>query len=75
MPSLNDSSPGTTVRLIGIAPGGPENSRRRLREFGFVPGADLTVVTRGATGGVLVGIGATRVALDADTAERMRCAR
>ncbi|MEV6950558.1 FeoA family protein [Streptomyces sp. NPDC051183] len=77
MPSLNDSRPGTTVRITGIAPGaGPGGGgRRRLLEFGFVPGADVTVIARGATGGLLVGLGETRVALDSRTAGRLRCAR
>ncbi|MFE3559316.1 ferrous iron transport protein A [Streptomyces sp. NPDC059193] len=77
MPSLNDSRPGTTVRLTGIAPapGRAGGSRRRLLEFGFVPGADVTVIARGATGGVLVGLGATRLALDSGTAGRLRCGR
>lgn len=77
MPSLNDSRPGTTVRLTGIdpVPGQGGGSRRRLLEFGFVPGADVTVIARGATGGLLVGIGATRVALDSRTAGRLRCGR
>ncbi|MFG2617580.1 ferrous iron transport protein A [Streptomyces sp. NPDC048507] len=76
MPSLNDSRPGTTVRITGIAPGGGGgDSRRRLLDFGFVPGADVTVIARGATGGVLVGLGAARVALDSRTAGRLRCER
>ncbi|MEV7521102.1 FeoA family protein [Streptomyces sp. NPDC091371] len=77
MPSLNDSRPGTTVRLTGIAPAAGQDggSRRRLLEFGFVPGADVTVIARGATGGLLVGLGETRVALDSRTAGRLRWAR
>ncbi|MCJ0874817.1 FeoA family protein [Streptomyces sp. AP-93] len=74
MPSLNDSRPGTTVRITGIDPGRAGGSRRRLLEFGFVPGADVTVIARGATGGLLVGLGDTRVALDTHTAGRLRCA-
>ncbi|MGW1770473.1 FeoA family protein [Streptomyces sp. NPDC002104] len=80
MPSLNDSRPGTTVRITGIDPartddpGRARGSRRRLLEFGFVPGADVTVIARGATGGLLVGLGDTRVALDTRTAGRLRCA-
>lgn len=72
MPSLNDSRPGTTVRITGIDPGRHGASPRRLLEFGFVPGADVTVIARGATGGVLVGLGEARVALDARTAGRLR---
>ncbi|MFJ7203573.1 ferrous iron transport protein A [Streptomyces sp. NPDC098789] len=75
MPSLNDSRPGTTVRISGIDPGHRGGSRRRLLEFGFVPGAEVTVIARGATGGLLVGLGATRVALDSRTADRLRWAR
>ncbi|MCX5126548.1 MULTISPECIES: FeoA family protein [unclassified Streptomyces] len=74
MPSLYDSRPGTTVRITGIDPGQAGGSRRRLLEFGFVPGADVTVIARGATGGLLVGLGDTRVALDTRTAGRLRCA-
>ncbi len=74
MPSLNDSRPGMTVRITGIDPGQGGGSRRRLREFGCVPGADVTVIARGATGGLLVGLGDTRVALDTRTAGRLRCA-
>ncbi|MFJ7265180.1 ferrous iron transport protein A [Streptomyces sp. NPDC099050] len=74
MPSLNDSRPGVTVRITGIDSGQAGGSRRRLLEFGFVPGVDVTVIARGATGGLLVGLGDTRVALDTRTAGRLRCA-
>ncbi|MEV7415866.1 FeoA family protein [Streptomyces sp. NPDC089919] len=75
MPSLLDRRPGTTVRLTGIAPGRPAEGRRRLLEFGFVPGAEVTVIARGATGGLLVGVGEARIALDSRTAARLRCTR
>ncbi|MFC7307117.1 ferrous iron transport protein A [Streptomyces monticola] len=73
MPSLNDCRPGTTVRMAGIEnPEGGTTARRRLLEFGFVPGAEVTVIARGATGGLLVGVGEARVALDFRTAAGLR---
>ncbi|WP_327352694.1 FeoA family protein [Streptomyces sp. NBC_01304] len=69
MPSLLDCPPGTTVRMAGIE---QSSGARRLLEFGFVPGAEVTVIARGATGGLLVGIGDARVALDSRTASRLR---
>ncbi|MFD6433332.1 ferrous iron transport protein A [Streptomyces venezuelae] len=68
MPSLNDCPPGTTVRVVGAT--GPD--RRRLFDFGFVPGAEVTVIARSVAGGVLVGLGDARVALDSGTASRLR---
>ncbi|MER7761648.1 ferrous iron transport protein A [Streptomyces sp. NPDC097619] len=73
MPSLLDHRPGTTVRLT--APGPEAPGRRRLLEYGFVPGVQVTVIARGATGGLLVGLGEARVALDSRTATGLRCER
>lgn len=42
--------------------------RLRLLELGFVPGAELRVVGRGLTGGLVVAHGDTRTALDTRTA-------
>ncbi|MDG4858145.1 FeoA family protein [Streptomyces sp. T-3] len=72
MPSLLDCPPGTTVRMAGIDRAGNNYSARRLLEFGFVPDAEVTVIARGATGGILVGVGESRVALDSRTAARLR---
>lgn len=41
--------------------------RLRLIELGLVPGRRLRVVIRGATGGLVVAVGDTRIALDAQT--------
>jgi Fe2+ transport system protein FeoA len=47
---------------------GPRDQARRLLELGFVPGTMLRVVTRGATGGLVVAAGSARIAVDAAVA-------
>ncbi|MCN9243806.1 ferrous iron transport protein A [Streptomyces sp. RY43-2] len=63
---LRDCAPGDrlTLRRLRVRAG----ERLRLLELGFVPGALLHVIARGATGGLLVGLGDARVALDGATA-------
>jgi ferrous iron transport protein A len=61
---------GATVRLSSVDL--PEAAhRRRLAEFGLRPGAVVTVLARTAGGGRLVGLGASRIVLDASTAARL----
>lgn len=47
---------------------GATRHRRRLIELGFVPGAILTVLGKGALGGLVLALGDARVAVDAATA-------
>lgn len=57
---------GSTVRLGGLDSVGA-SQRRRLAEFGLRPGRWVTVLARTAGGGRLVGLGTSRIALDAET--------
>ncbi|MCC2313890.1 FeoA family protein [Cellulomonas xiejunii] len=51
-----------------------EGPRVRLRELGVRPGGELRVTQRGAFGGLVVGVGADRFAVDASTAASIRVA-
>lgn len=64
--TLGDCRPGSVVRLSGL----PREltSRRRLAHLGFVPGAQLRLISRGPAGGIIVAVDEARVALDARTA-------
>jgi Fe2+ transport system protein FeoA len=64
--TLRDCIPGDRLRLRRLRVRATD--RLRLLELGFIPGAVLDVVARGATGGLLVGLGDARVALDGATA-------
>ncbi len=66
---LRDCRPGSHVRLSGLIGGHPQ--RRRLLELGFVPGAVIQVIGRGAVGGLVVGVDDARLALDARTGGSM----
>jgi Fe2+ transport system protein FeoA len=66
MITLRDCVPGDRLRLRRLRVRAAD--RLRLLELGFVPGASLRVIARGATGGLLVGLGDARVALDGGTA-------
>jgi Fe2+ transport system protein FeoA len=63
---------GSQARLTGIAAAG--SARRRLLELGFVPGQVLRVLGRGATGGLLLAVGDSRIALDQQTCTALRVA-
>ncbi|MFJ9448074.1 ferrous iron transport protein A [Kitasatospora sp. NPDC101235] len=63
---LRDCTPGDRLTLCRLRVRAAD--QLRLLELGFVPGALLQVVARGATGGLLVGLGDARVALDGATA-------
>lgn len=52
-------------------PQGHRLLRRRMAELGFVRGALVSVLSRGAHGSVLVAVGDTRVALDAEAADAL----
>lgn len=69
MTSLRDCVPGDRMRLRRVRVPAPD--RLRLLELGFVPGAALHVVARGATGGLLIGLGDARVAVDGRTAQSL----
>jgi ferrous iron transport protein A len=64
--TLRDCPPGREVRLRDVTAAGP--TRRRLLEWGFLPGAALRVVVRGPAGGLVVALGDARIALDAHLA-------
>jgi Fe2+ transport system protein FeoA len=66
---LRDCQPGSSVRLSGHIGGHPQ--RRRLLELGFVPGAVIRVIGRGAVGGLVVALDDARLALDARTGGSM----
>jgi Fe2+ transport system protein FeoA len=66
---LSDCLTGDRLTLCRLKAGAGD--RLRLLELGFVPGAQLHVVARGATGGLLVGLGDARVALDGSTASSL----
>ena len=61
---------GLTVLAVEV----PGTARRRLAEMGVREGARVAALRRTAGGGVLVGLGHDRLALDADTARRIRVA-
>jgi Fe2+ transport system protein FeoA len=63
--TLRDCPAGTEVVLVHVTADGPH--RRRLLEWGFVPGARLRLVTR-ACGGLVIALGDARVALSANLA-------
>ncbi|MGH4028997.1 FeoA family protein [Actinomycetota bacterium Odt1-20B] len=63
---LHGCAPGARVRLTHVTV--PAGERLRLAELGFVRGAELRVLGRGATGGLFVGLGDARIALDTATA-------
>ncbi|MFI7445658.1 ferrous iron transport protein A [Nonomuraea indica] len=65
MKSVRHLTPPATVRLKRVA-AIPE--RVRLMELGFLPGADIHVMSRGATGGFLVAVGDSRIAIGDRTA-------
>lgn len=64
--TLRSCASGTRVRIDRVRV--PAGERLRLAELGFVRGAEVRVVGRGATGGLLVALGDARVALDSATA-------
>jgi ferrous iron transport protein A len=67
--TLHDCLPGLEVLLREVATDGP--SRRRLLEWGFVPGVRLRLVARSLAGGLVVALGDSRVALDARLARSL----
>jgi ferrous iron transport protein A len=64
--TLRNCRPGCDVVLRSV--GGTIASRRRLLEWGFLPGARIRAVSRGPAGSVIVALADARVALDARTA-------
>lgn len=64
--TLAECDPGTRARVLSFR--GAKADRLRLAELGFVRAADLWVIARGATGGLLVALGDARVAVDDRTA-------
>jgi ferrous iron transport protein A len=67
--TLRDCPPGVEVLLRELAAEGAD--RRRLLEWGFVPGVRLRLVARSLAGGLVVAVGDARVALDAGVARSL----
>lgn len=67
--SLAAAAPGTrgTLRLGRVAP----RHGMRLAQLGLRSGAEVTVLSRTAGGGRLVGIGTARIGLDRETSRRL----
>ncbi len=67
---LAQATPGRAVVIARLDDGaGPT---RRLRDLGLAEGRELGVVQQRAEGGMLVAVGDARLALDAETAARVR---
>lgn len=64
--TLRSCVPGREVVVKGFT--GAPDGRRRLLEWGFVPGARVRAISRGPAGGLIVALVDSRVALDARTA-------
>jgi ferrous iron transport protein A len=64
--TLQDCPVGSRLRLRRVT--GAQRHRRRLSELGFVRGAVLSVIGRGAMGGLVLALGDARVAVDSFTA-------
>ncbi|SDK23036.1 FeoA family protein [Streptomyces indicus] len=71
--TLRGCAPGTHARIRRITTDAPD--RLRLAELGFVRGALVRVVGRGATGGLLLALGDARVAVDDETAQALQIER
>lgn len=67
--TLRDCPPGGEVLLREVRAAGAD--RQRLLEWGFVPGVRLRLVARSVAGGLVVGLGDARVALDAQVARSL----
>jgi ferrous iron transport protein A len=63
--TLRECQAGADVVLRRVA---GDCSRRRLAEWGLVPGAPVRLVARGPAGGLILALGDTRIALDSRTA-------
>lgn len=59
----------TRARIIGLQV--DPQYHLRLHELGVRPGAEFSVVSRAAFGGVVMNIAGTRVAMDRHSAKRM----
>ena len=67
---LADATPGRALVIAAL--GGGAGPARRLRDLGLAEGRELAVVQQREEGGVLVAVGEARLALDAETAARVR---
>jgi ferrous iron transport protein A len=63
--TLRDCAPGSHLVLRGLS---GESPKRRLAEWGLVPGTRMRLVARGPAGGLIVAVGDARMALDSRTA-------
>lgn len=66
--TLRDCAPGSHLVLRELTGASP---RRRLAEWGLVPGTRVRLVARGPAGGLIVAVGDARMALDSRTAETL----
>ena len=62
---INEGATGTVTRV-----GGKEDPRRFLENLGFVPGADVTVVSK-LGGNMIVNIKDSRIAIGNDMANKI----
>lgn len=62
---INEGATGTVARV-----GGKEETRRFLENLGFVPGADVTVVSK-LGGNLIVNIKDSRIAIGNDMANKI----
>lgn len=62
---INEGATGTVTRV-----GGKEETRRFLENLGFVPGADVTVVSK-LGGNMIVNIKDSRIAIGNDMANKI----
>ena len=70
---LANCQPRTRVRLVGVRVG-PE-FLLRLQELGLRQGAEFSVVSRAAFGGMVVNVAGTRVAVDKGSAQALEVDR
>jgi Fe2+ transport system protein FeoA len=64
-----DCRPGGEMLLREVRAEGAD--RRRLAEWGFLPGVRLRLVARSVAGGLVIALGDARVALDAALARTL----
>jgi ferrous iron transport protein A len=64
--TLRECRPGAEVLLLEMTVDGPD--RQRLLDWGFLPGARLSLVARSLAGALVVALDDARVAMDAELA-------
>lgn len=69
---LSMAAEGQTVRLVGIREG--RQLRARLTEMGLVPGVEITVISNGGRGPMILGLRGGRVVVGRGMAHQMEVA-